>query len=95
MAQVLMSPGHISDTGTKYLKPGIQDICILDLENFLDGYHLQSICVPLGELCLESPLPRVDATPGRPRAQVALVLVVPLCSFLPWSFMPHHACSLY
>lgn len=63
MAQELMSPGHVSNTGTKYLKPSIQDICILDLENFLVGYHLQSLCVPLGELRLESPLPRVDATP--------------------------------
>lgn len=62
-AQVLMSPGHISNTGTKYLKPSFQDICILDLESFLVGYHLQSLCVPLGELCLVSPLPRVDATP--------------------------------
>lgn len=58
MAQVLMSPGHVSNTGIKYLKPSFQDICILDLESFLVGYHLQSLCVPLGELCLESPPPR-------------------------------------
>lgn len=63
MTQVLKSTGHISNTGTKYLKPSIQDICTLDLKNFLVGYHLQSLCVPLGELHLESPLPRVDATP--------------------------------